>query len=498
MNWKVLFRPRPVWPLLVIVLLLAGYWILPISGQVMVTARQPINAPLWPQMNVTPAIPQAGELVTMIVTDRQPWSHVRLTVNGDLAVLQGWEEQPSLGTWTWSWSFPMPTDASPEVVFYVDCHTGCRTRGRLALAASVQEMTEADTNIRATKLCTVMADPARNWQQRSGWVVDITYMKLADDLQDSYWSVNALAARIAAASRQGLRVLVRIEFARQQTLPPAQDYIALSDYLAFVRRLAADERLRTVAAFIVGSGPNADSSNQLAPDRLISPEWYARVFNGYGEPVEHRDNVVQTMRAVWPNAKILVGAVRPWIDDQNGAHIAPINAPWLNYMNTLVWAIDQTTIKKSEAGYGYAGPDGFALHAPGRPDAPQLDASQSANEPWIELQHTDWTDAQAGFRVFQDWLSIINAYPSTRGLPGYISATNTFADSAGSPPAQNYPPGWLTNALAVVNQESQLQTLCWFLDLVPGDEQWDAFSLARHQGQLLYAAEEFDTLLQQK
>jgi len=153
---------------------------------------------------------------------------------------------------------------------------------------------EAADDLRATKLCTVMADPERNWHNRSGWVVDITYMKLADDRQDSYWSVDALAARVAAAARQGLRVLARKLDAHQQTLPPAQDYIALSDYLAFVRRLATDERLRTIDAFIVGSGPNANSSNQLAPDRLISPEWYARVFNGYGEPVDHQDNVCST------------------------------------------------------------------------------------------------------------------------------------------------------------------------------------------------------------
>ncbi|HRA64821.1 MAG TPA: hypothetical protein PL187_02300 [Caldilinea sp.] len=436
--------------------------------------------------------------MTVVVTDRQPWSHVLLTVNGEPALLQGWEEQPLLNTWTWSWNFAMPASASPEVLFYVDCLTGCRTRGRLVLAASEQEVVEAADDLRATKLCTVMADPERNWHNRSGWVVDITYMKLADDRQDSYWSVDALAARVAAAARQGLRVLARKLDAHQQTLPPAQDYIALSDYLAFVRRLATDERLRTIDAFIVGSGPNANSSNQLAPDRLISPEWYARVFNGYGEPVDHQDNVVQTLRAVWPSANVLVGAVRPWIDDQNRARVAPIDAPWLNYMNTLVWAIDQSMINKSTAGYGNAGPDGFALHAPGRPDAPQFDPNQPANEPWLDFPRPDWNGAQAGFRVFQDWLAIVNAYPSTHGLPGYISATNTFADSASSPPAQNYPPGWLTSALAVVNQEPQLRALCWFLDLVPGDDQWDAFSLARHPGQLLYAAEEFDDLLQQK
>ena len=50
----------------------------------------------------------------------------------------------------------------------------------------------------------------------------------------------------------------------------------------------------------------------------------------------------------------------------------------------------------------------------------------------------------------------------------------------------------------VINTEPQVHTLCWFLDLMPGDDRWDDFSLTRQRGKLLYAAEEFDALLQQK
>ncbi len=62
-------------------------------------------------------------------------------------------------------------------------------------------------------------------------------------------------------------------------------------------------------------------------------------------------------------------------------------------------------------------------------------------------------------------------------------------------PAQNYPSGWLTSALEVVNGEPQIQTLCWFLDLIPGDTRWDDFSLARERGRMVEAAAEFDALL---
>jgi hypothetical protein len=103
-----------------------------------------------------------------------------------------------------------------------------------------------------------------------------------------------------------------------------------------------------------------------------------------------------------------------------------------------------------------------------------------------------------GFQVYRDWLKIINASETMRGLPIYIVSTNTFDREAGVPPAQNYPQGWLTTALGVVNAEPQVQALCWFLDEFPHSEQWDYFSLTRHPGRLVDAAEEFDWLLREE
>jgi hypothetical protein len=83
-------------------------------------------------------------------------------------------------------------------------------------------------------------------------------------------------------------------------------------------------------------------------------------------------------------------------------------------------------------------------------------------------------------------------------LPVYITSTNTFSPDEGTPPAQNYPRGWLTTALTVVNQNPQIMALCWFLDDLPGDTQWQWFNLTQHPGRLIDAAEEFETLLQQR
>jgi hypothetical protein len=218
------------------------------------------------------------------------------------------------------------------------------------------------------------------------------------------------------------------------------------------------------------------------------------VFNGYGLAPTRSDNVVQTMRAIDPQLRVLVGSVAPWNSDQNGEIVDPHNLPWLNYMQTLVAHIDEATQARQKHGIPLAGPDGFALRAPGRIDAPEI-AANPATEPASDIHQPDWGAAQAGFRVYRDWLAIINRYPSTRGLPAYISSTNTISSAGSTPPAQQYPAGWLTAALDEIDREPQVQALCWFVDESLG-EIWNDFSLKQHPGQLHDTAEEFERLLQ--
>lgn len=67
----------------------------------------------------------------------------------------------------------------------------------------------------------------------------------------------------------------------------------------------------------------------------------------------------------------------------------------------------------------------------------------------------------------------------------------------GVTPADNYPAGWLSAALAEINAEPQVQALCWFLDQDrSGDARWDDFSLTVQPGRMAEAAAEFDALLQ--
>ncbi len=474
---------RRWWPLLLVLLPLGGYWLLPISGQIAVIPGGGSNALLWPQVRLDPAAPQPGQTVRLRITDTTPWANVLLTLDGQpLRVLDWWTNAG--GAWTWEWNFVAPDAGSYVLVFYHDCRTGCVERGRVVIGASAPS---SPVRSLPTKLGVMFANPERDWRGRSGWDVELTYAQLAEE---DYWGADDLAARVHKATAQNLRVLVRVDYAQGQSLPPAGDYLALTEYLQYLERLARDERLRGVYGYFIGSSFNGLGSNSQAPGRAVTPQWYARLFNGYGQDLDHTDNVVQTVRAANPQARVLVGPVQPWNADQGGS-----DAPWLDYMDALVAALDESARAKAAAGIPLVAPDGFALQASGRPDAPELAGQERAHEPRIDLPRAEWGGAQAGFRVYQDWLAIVNAYAATRGLPVYITSTNTFAHDQGIPPAQNYPQGWLTTALEVVNDEPQVQALCWFLDYFPHDTQWEWFSLTRQPGRLIDAAEEFDFVL---
>lgn len=470
----------------------AIFWAMPIQGQLTIAAGDLRETLALPRVEVEGA--SAGRY-TVLATDATPWAHVLLTVNGRTVRDAQWRQAGSVWVWRWqvdgaTWNAQQPV----ELALYHSCDTGCAAWASRMIGVTSTSSTTAARRT-PTKLGVVFASPTRDWRGRSGWNVELTYA-LANK-QDNYWMIDNVAERVMRSSRQGLRVLLRIDYGQGQSMPPANDYAALNAYLNFVRRIANDVRFRDVYGFIIGNGFNDNGSNSQAPDRKVTPEWYARAFNGYGVDPVSTDNVVDAIRAVNARVRILVGPVRPWNRDQDGRVRWSVDAPWLNYMNTLVAALDASAREHARSGFPYLAPDGFAVQAPGRPDAPELDAADAAREPRLDLRRREWNGAQAGFRVYRDWLAIVNAYPTTRGLPVFISATNTFAPDTQVPPAQNYPKGWLTNALAAVNAEPQIQALCWFMDGLPSDEQWALFALSERKGLVANAADEFDALLRE-
>ncbi|HHH41717.1 MAG TPA: hypothetical protein ENK56_06900, partial [Chloroflexi bacterium] len=247
------------WPWLLLLVLLGGYWLLPIRGRVVVVLGEPVPQP-WPQMRLHTPSARPGDPVTLQVTDSVPWANVMLTVDGRPAHLEAWQAGED-GTWHWTWSFTVPESSGYVLTFYHDCDTGCVERGRMVVG---QTPPSPPPRRLPTKLGLVFASPTRDWYGRSGWAVDLTYVR-SDDAP--YWGVDALAERVYRATAQGLRVLVRVDYAPGQSIPPKDDYLALTEYLTYLERLARDDRLRGVYGYFLGSGYNALDANRLAPDR---------------------------------------------------------------------------------------------------------------------------------------------------------------------------------------------------------------------------------------
>ncbi len=463
-------------------------WFLPLDGQVVITTERGLGFP-QPQIRLQPVAPEPGEAVTVWVTDAEPWAHVLLTVDHVPAELEQSNQNPDQ-SWTWVWGFTAPDHDAYPISFYRDCHTGCQLRGHAEIGAG---RADALRDLSPTKLGVMFPSPDREWHNRQAWAVDLAYATLADE---EPWGIDYLASRVQQQQAKGLLTLVRVDYAPDQTLPPAGDEVALAEFLEYTARLARDERLQDVYGYIIGSGYNAFSSNQRDLERVITPEWYARVFNGYGRTVIQQDNVAQVMRRENSQIRLLVGPVRPWNLDQNGSQIFTIDAPWLNYFNTLIFYLEESRMEKASVGLSQIGPDGFAVEAPGNPSAPELGQRSPAQEPGLDLPRTTWDGAQVGFGIYRDWLAVVNSHPSTKNLPVFINSTNTFVRKEGITPAQNYPSGWLTKAMDEVQQTPQIKSLVWFMDDLGDDTQWAAFSLTQQSGQLVKAAEEFDRLLQ--
>jgi len=472
-----------------LVISLIVLWIIPINGRLLILTDPDLKVVgTFPQVRFDPPVSRSGDRVTLYLTDNTPWPYVRLFVGDKEAQLLETTNTTG-GIWTWQWSFTLPQQQNYKAVFYYNCLTGCIERVSFDLGNQGTQI-PPQTTLLSTKLGLVFADTKRDWHHKAGWDVELLYVQQTNDPD---FSIDAMAMRVSQLSQTGIRVLVRVAYDRGQALPPTGDEVALKSYFDYYTRLARDSRLKAVYGYIIGSGFNRQSENSLAPDRLVTPEWYARIFAGYGLDPSRTDNVIQMIRMVNPQVKVLVGPIAPWSNDQTGDIKDTIEAPWLNYMNTLVHYLDATTRSKQAVGFTLVAPDGFAVQASGRVEAPEV-ASQPAQEPSTNISRIGWNGAQAGFRVYRDWLRIINNYSTTRNLPLFITSANTYTLNTQIEPEQNYPVGWLTSALNEINNETQVQALCWFVD-IPYDK-WAGFSLKAQQGHLKDGYIEFDQLLQ--
>jgi hypothetical protein len=61
-------RLRRLWWIVLLLALVGGVWLLPISGGVMVIPGEAPDAPHWSIVNLSPALPRPGQTVDLWVT----------------------------------------------------------------------------------------------------------------------------------------------------------------------------------------------------------------------------------------------------------------------------------------------------------------------------------------------------------------------------------------------------------------------------------------------
>ena len=94
-------RIKPWGWALIAALVLGGYWLLPISGRVVIETGAP-RIETWPQWTLDAPASHSSGPATLRITDVQPWTHVAVRANGRTIVPLEWgQSAPSRWTWTW-------------------------------------------------------------------------------------------------------------------------------------------------------------------------------------------------------------------------------------------------------------------------------------------------------------------------------------------------------------------------------------------------------------
>jgi hypothetical protein len=111
-----------------ILLIIGGYWLLPIHGQIVLAPEKAVDKNIvWPLVHIEPDDPVPGQLGKIFVVDNIPWAGIHMMVGGRNTKFEQVEvlEEGATKTWRWTWSYIVPDAPSYEVIVYRDCHIGC-------------------------------------------------------------------------------------------------------------------------------------------------------------------------------------------------------------------------------------------------------------------------------------------------------------------------------------------------------------------------------------
>lgn len=324
------------------------------------------------------------------------------------------------------------------------------------------------------------ANNGRDWHGKDGWDIQLLYTTVGDNDPNGF---NTVGNRVQESHQKGRSVLVRVDYTPGQSVPYNDP--TRGAYMLFLQRMCQDSRYNAHAyGYIIGNEYNLKGENQQA-GTPITPNWYARIFNGYNANLSDTGNAYQVIKTYQRNARVLVGPVGPWSADANSSDGSTyqLNVPWLNYFNQVCRNIYQAAQTKGAV-------EGFAVHAYGRTGVDGT-AHGGKNEPHSDVPFGNIPGVQGGFRVYLNWRDVVNQFDATSNVSFWITETNTRTDKDSS---SSYPQGWYLEALNEISTHLRFKALCWFVDQNIGGG-WSTNCLTNPVGKCVDANNDFNTAL---
>jgi hypothetical protein len=291
--------------------------------------------------------------------------------------------------------------------------------------SSLLGVTFAGPELTATELLTGERAGPGTTGGPTAWAVELAYT--SDQRFES-----VVAEEILAKQARGFKVILRVDYARKQPIPPPGDPEALRAYAATFVRLHQLTRGQ-VRWFVVGNEGNVDAAGDN-PSRVTeclggrdscAPEWYVQVYRA----------VRESLRA-YTNAYLIVGAPSP-----GGPNDVMRWTDGVDYLRAILSLLHPLEI------------DGVALHAYGGPaDAPDHGLSQFSAQLGQQLRAIEESGLQ-GTPVFVTEINQESA-PSS----GFVSGAHEWIDQHNR------------------RSEADVVAACWFVYHDAADE-WRRYAL---------------------
>lgn len=309
-------------------------------------------------------------------------------------------------------------------------------------------------------------DTARTLTGRRALSVELLYA------EDGDAGIADVADRVRQLLDLQVRVLLRVDVGRGQTVPVEGDYEGKWSYAHLFEELAQHPDIGRVQGFIVGNEPNLSDENRQNGPGGIPADWYMLVHSGaFADPADDADVYTQ-LRLAGYEGDVLIAAPAPWSDNTDGTldwYPTPPGATgtmaWLRYCGSL-YALAFTASRmpfQDVKGTLHTYSNVLACR--------DLGLDPAAEPVYVDaLRNPDWNDCQYGTRVYEEFRQQMDVHAGGAVVPHYVTEWNSLVgrvtDDLADPawPCNNYPSGLLTNVVRYLNVQPNLLGFAVFVD----------------------------------